>query len=175
MNRLNKLLAGFLFFFFCFSNLQAQDSDEIKELSVKAQIEYNSANFKEAIQVYSDILEKNNEHRNALLQRGFCYAALQMYDEAIIDYSMLIKIEPEHVEAYVSRGSALNKVENFDLAIEDFNYAIKLDPKNQEAYNNRGFAYKGLDNMDEACKDWNISRKLGNEEASIILKNNRCK
>ncbi|HNQ13894.1 MAG TPA: tetratricopeptide repeat protein [Bacteroidia bacterium] len=175
MNRLIKNVILCTAFLLLGTLVRAQDSEEIKELIIKAQIEYNNANFKEAAQYYSDVLSKNDVHKNALLQRGFCYAALSMYSEAIEDYTHLIKLEPEHVAAYVSRGSAYNKIEEFETAILDFEMAIKLDPKNQEAYNNRGFAYKGMGKLSDACNDWHTSRKLGNEEASIIIKNNRCK
>ena len=59
-------------------------------------------------------------------------------------------------------------------AIKDFNMAIEIDPKNSEAYNNRGWSKKGLGDKDGACQDWKTSKKMGNEEAKIILKNNQC-
>lgn len=34
---------------------------------------------------------------------------------------------------------------------------------------------KMLGDVKGACEDWNKSKKLGNEEAKIILKNNYCK
>jgi hypothetical protein len=52
---------------------------------------------------------------------------------------------------------------------------LNIDPNNQEAYNNRGWAKNGLGLYKEACLDWKTSKKLGNEEAKIILKNNNCK
>ena len=57
----------------------------------------------------------------------------------------------------------------------DFNEALRIEPKNQEAFNNRGWAKSGLGRAAVACEDWNMSKKLGNEEAKIILKNNQCK
>ena len=56
----------------------------------------------------------------------------------------------------------------------DFNKAIELDPENQEAYNNRGYTKKFMGKTKEACDDWKKSKKLGNEEAKIIMKNNDC-
>ena len=68
-----------------------------------------------------------------------------------------------------------NKTGEYQLAIDDFNEALKMDPTDQEAYNNRGFSKKLMGNKSGACEDWNTSKKLGNEEARIILKNNNCK
>ena len=66
-------------------------------------------------------------------------------------------------------------MERYEEAMKDFNEALEIDPKDQEAFNNRGFSKKGLGDKDGACKDWKSSRKLGNEEAKLILKNNYCK
>jgi tetratricopeptide (TPR) repeat protein len=112
---------------------------------------------------------------NAYLRRGFCRSVLQQYDEAVKDYSHVIEKHPKHPFAYLSRGSAYNKKEEFKTAIIDFDRVLNMEPKNQEAYNNRGWAKNGLGLYKEACKDWKTSRKLGNEEAKIILKNNHCK
>ena len=51
-------------------------------------------------------------------------------------------------------------------------YSRITDP---EIFNNRGFTFKGKGDIEAACRDWNTSRKLGNDEASVILKNNHCK
>ena len=51
----------------------------------------------------------------------------------------------------------------------------KLTQKEPEAYNNRGFTKKLSGDLQGACADWNISKKLGNDEAKVILKNNHCK
>lgn len=92
-----------------------------------------------------------------------------------VDFTKVINIKPDHRWAYTSRGSARNKTGQYSLAIEDFNKALELDPTDQEAYNNRGFSKKLAGDKAGACEDWNKSKKLGNEEAKIILKNNNCK
>ena len=63
----------------------------------------------------------------------------------------------------------------YDRAILDLERVLQLDPNNDEAFNNRGWAYKAIGEHERACQDWNASRKLGNDEAKIILNNNRCK
>jgi tetratricopeptide (TPR) repeat protein len=99
----------------------------------------------------------------------------EKYDLAVADYTSLLRHAPNHVWAITSRGSAQNKLGNYDLAIEDFNRVLAIDPKNQEAMNNRGWSKKFKGDKDGACKDWNASKKMGNDEAKIILINNQCK
>ena len=114
-------------------------------------------------------------HVNALLQRGTCKNITKDFEGAIVDFSSVIAIEPTHRWAYLSRGSARNKTGEYALAMDDFNKVLEIDPKDQEAYNNRGFTKKLSGDKQGACEDWNKSKKLGNEEAKIILKNNNCK
>jgi Flp pilus assembly protein TadD len=92
-----------------------------------------------------------------------------------LDYSVTIDAQPEVIFSYQSRGSAHLKLGHSDEALADFNKVLELDPKNQEAYNNRGFVKKSMGDMDGACKDWYKSKKMGNDEAIIIIKNNRCR
>ena len=91
------------------------------------------------------------------------------------DYTQVIKIDPQHKWAYISRGSARNRLGDYAMAMEDFNKALEIDPKEPEAYNNRGFTKKLTGDNAGACEDWNFSKRLGNNEAKIILKNNHCR
>ena len=131
--------------------------------------------FVHGIDEYNKAIEIDAGYVNAYLQRGFCRNILKDFTGAIEDFSKVISMEPNHRWAYVSRGSARNKTGEYQAAIDDFNKALELDPTDQEAYNNRGFSKKLMGDKKGACEDWNTSKKLGNEEAKIILKNNNCK
>lgn len=140
-----------------------------------AEREFTANNYKSALQLYTEVISIDGENMNAYLRRGFCRSVLRDYDKAIEDYSTVISKHPDHPFAYLSRGSAYSKKEAWELALADFDKVLSLDAENQEAYNNRGWAKHGMGLYKEACKDWKTSRKLGNEEAKIILKNNNCK
>ena len=141
----------------------------------KAEDLFANGMYQEASELYSKVIAADAENVNAYLRRGFCNSVLQNYDGAIEDFSFVIDKHSKHPFAYLSRGSAYNKKEEFKTALIDFERVLNIDPKNQEAYNNRGWAKSGLGLFKEACKDWKTSKKLGNEEAKIILKNNHCK
>jgi tetratricopeptide (TPR) repeat protein len=141
----------------------------------KAENLFAEGKYEEAAKLYTQALSVDSENMNAYLRRGFCRSVLKNYDGAIADYSAVVENHPDHPFAYLSRGSAYNKKEEWKLALIDFDKVLSLDPKNQEAYNNRGWAKTGLGLHKEACADWKQSRKLGNEEAKIIMKNNHCK
>lgn len=150
----------------------AQDSEAIFN---KAENLFASGKYEEAEKLYTQVIESGSKNMNAYLRRGFCRSVLTKYEEAVADYSFVVDKHPKHPFAYLSRGSAYNKMEKWQDALIDFNMVLNIDPKNQEAYNNRGWTKTGMGLYKEACKDWKTSRKLGNEEAKIILKNNQCK
>ena len=149
--------------------------DAIDVLFQAGEKAYHGGDYNTAIARYSEVLERDSDHLNAYLQRGFCHTLLREYEAAVRDLSAVIARKSDHVWAYTSRGSAYNKLEQYDKAIADFDRVLSLDPTDQEAFNNRGWSYKGKGDMKAACRDWKESRKMGNAEAKIILSNNRCK
>ncbi len=128
-----------------------------------------------AIALFTQVIERDPQHINAYLQRGFNHSMSKHYELAIADLTAVIKLKEDHLWAYTSRGSAYNKLGRQAEAMADFDKVLSLDPKDQEAYNNRGWSKKALGDLKGACKDWKTSKKLGNGEATIILKNNNCK
>lgn len=167
-----KVCVSSLLFVLFSSSVFAQNDD--KTFS-KAESLFAVGKYEEAAELYSSVIESEPENLNAFLRRGFCNSVQKNYDKAIMDFTSVIEVHSEHPFAYISRGSAYNKLEKYELAMADFSKALSIDPKNQEAYNNRGWAKNGLELYKEACADWKVSKKLGNEEAKIILKNNHCK
>lgn len=128
-----------------------------------------------AISLYGQVLERDPDHLNALLQRGACHIRLKDHAAAVADFTAVIQRKSDHQWAYTSRGCSYLKLGKTEEAIRDLDIAIGLDAKDQEAWNNRGWAFKAQGRMDAACRDWKTSKKMGNAEARIILENNRCK
>ncbi|MFT6211144.1 MAG: tetratricopeptide (TPR) repeat protein [Bacteroidia bacterium] len=166
-----RILILLLFLFFATFSL-AQTSEVLFN---KAESEFFSGKYEAASSLYSQVITADSENVNAYLRRGFCNSVQKNYEQAIADFSYVIEAHDSHLFAYISRGSAFNKTEDYQSALIDFDKALLLDPENQEAYNNRGWAKTGLGLAKEACEDWKQSKKLGNEEAKLILKNNHCK
>ncbi len=133
------------------------------------------SNYEAAIEEYTKAISVDAQYWNAYLKRAFCYGLIQNYEKAIEDYTVTIGAEPDKIFSYQSRGSAHYKLGHYTEAMADFNKVLELDPKNQEAYNNRGFVKKSIGDKEGACKDWYTSKRMGNEEAKIIIKNNNCR
>ena len=153
----------------------AAPDKETEALFKEGEQAYNSGGYGKAIALFTQVLERDPDHLNAYLQRGFCHSLQREYDAAVADFTAVIQRKNDHLWAYTSRGSAYSRLGKHDLAMRDFDQVLTLDPKNQEAYNNRGWTKKAQGDMEGACDDWKTSKKMGNAEAKIILQNNRCK
>lgn len=153
-------------------NLKAQDAQSHYTNGMQ---KLQSGDYEKAIADFTKAVTVDPKFLNGYLQRAFCYSATNKYDLAVKDYDAILAVQPNQKFALNSRGSAKNKLKKYDEAIADFDKAISLDAKFAEAYNNRGWAKDGKGDHDGACQDWNTSKKMGNEEAKIILKNTHCK
>lgn len=155
---------------------EEESADEMFDHGYKLQREQK---FGEAIQAYTMALSIDDKHENSLLQRAWCYNYKGRYEKAAADYGTIIEMHPEQPYAYLSRGGAYNKLEKWDDAMADFNKVLMElnagDKEKIEALNNRGFSKKGKGDQAGACADWKRAKKMGSDEAKVILKNNYCK
>lgn len=171
MNGLKKLVLTCISYFIYFTCIGQSAEDFFKEGEAKSK----QRDFPAAIEQYSKAILKDSTFWNAYLKRAFCYGLTEQYDKAVEDYTIAIAAEPEKIYSYQSRGSAHYKLGHYTEALADFNKVLQFDPTNQEAFNNRGFVKKSLGDKEGACKDWYTSKKMGNDEAKIIIKNNNCR
>lgn len=171
-----KKILFFISTLICLSGaIHAQKNPEADNVFKSAEQKSANGLYKEAEAEYTKAISLDDKNANYYLKRGFSRIQLQDYQGAIEDYSKVIESHPNNKYAYLSRGAAYNKIKDFKNGLEDFNKVLQIDPKDQEAYNNRGWSKKGLGDDSGACEDWNKSKKMGNDEAKIILKNNHCK
>ncbi len=169
----NKVLI-ILFLLFSFS-ASAQDKKLSAGFFNKGLISFNNVRYKEAIALFTKAIEADTMNFDAWIKRGFVRSIDGDFAGELSDYTHVIEKDSLHKWAYISRGAAKNRTGDYQSAIIDLNKAIEIDKNDPESYNNRGFAKKALGDLEGACDDWNKSRKLGNDEAKIILKNNHCK
>ena len=158
-----------------YQSTMAQDKVKSNELYNRAMTQFRLSHPQEAIKLLDEALSFDTLNYNAYIKRGFVKGSVGNYEGELADYNTVLNYDSTHVQAYLSRGSAYSKLKKYDLAMNDFNKVIKFDASNYEAYNNRGFVKKAQGDFEGACKDWGYSKKMGNQEAIIILKNNHCK
>lgn len=162
-------------FFLLFSVAFHASGQSIDDLMRSGESKLKTRNYEEAIKDFNALLSKDSTFINAYIKRAFAYSMINNYEAVVKDYTKVLSSIPNEYNIMQSRGSALNKLGHYDEALRDFNTIIENDPKNAEAFQNRGWTKKFMGDMKGACEDWHKSKKLGNEEAKIILGNNKCR
>lgn len=156
-------------------DLTAATPADIEAVFQAGERAYRTGDHTAAISLYSQVLDRDPDHLNAYLHRGFCHELVKDHAAAVSDLTAVLQREPGHKWAFISRAAAYTRLGQPERALQDLEAALAIDPNEQEAYNNRGWAHKAMGDMEAACSDWRTSQRLGNSEARIILSNNRCK
>jgi tetratricopeptide (TPR) repeat protein len=99
---------------------------------------YEQANYKGAIQNFSEAIKINTKYAQAYNRRGDAYYRLGNYEKAQQDSSEAIRLNPADANAYYDRGFAQYNLGNYNGAILDYNQALELEPQYADAYYARG-------------------------------------
>lgn len=125
---------------------------------------YAQADYKGAVEAYSQALQAYKLNAYALYNRANAYRQLEEYESAIADYTASLKIAPDNVFAYLYRGMALSESQQPEAAIADFSKVIEQNPKHALAFQKRGENYLAQDNPTAAIQDLEKAASLYEEE-----------
>lgn len=134
----------FLFSFFIFSNMPAQN---YKYYFNSAKVLYKAGNYESAIKYFDTAISKNSKRVNAFFNRGLCYAELNEHFRAENDFSYYIVKYPNDASAYHERAMSRSEINDTLGALEDFNKSILLNP------NKRNFRLERSIFLAESLKD----------------------
>ncbi|MBR6713110.1 MAG: tetratricopeptide repeat protein [Selenomonadaceae bacterium] len=91
-----------------------------------------------AVADYSQVINVDPNHQDALYWRAWCYDELGDNEKALADLNRLIELNPNYSSgAYNNRGIVYENLGALDKALADYNKALELDPNNEIAKNNR--------------------------------------
>lgn len=120
----------------------------------KAQREIRAANFKEAERLYRQLLEKDQDDKDARLGLSFSLIKQGKYQEAFDNAAQVLSADPLSARAHSLLGTALLRSGEFRNSIESLYTALKLNEKEAlalaglseiEYFENRAQrAYEGL-------------------------------
>lgn len=112
---------------------------------------------REAINIYTEILNIDSNHKEALLWRGIAYSNVEESEKALSDLRKLTKLEPRHARAFNNIANVYAKEERDKEALKNYNTALKINPKYAAVYANiamlyteRGKYHKALEFCDKA-------------------------
>jgi len=171
---------------------------DIRSTLQRAVKETNMQLFSDALQDFSNAIERDPKSAIAYFERGvsLCketdmlsrfnedeqYTTVSKtykiakdprndnYQAALADLNKTIELEPEFTLAYYNRAFIKYKLKDLNGAIEDYTTAIKLDPTFADAYYNRGLLLFVQNDKLSACQDYSKAGELGLTKAYEIIK-----
>ncbi len=117
---------------------------------------YYKRRFDDAIKLYTEALELNEDNIVACNRRGNIYGLLAAQQknipiaesnrrQALTDLDKALRLNPNYADAYGNRGFVYYCAKNFSAAIKDFDKAIQLNPLDAQNYTYRGLCYRQTD------------------------------
>ena len=103
-----------------------QEDLSIKESFEKANKELSEGNFKNAKNIYNEILMIEPNHLGSHNNLGITFIYLKEYEKAKIYFEKAIKINPNYSDAYVNLGKIFKQLKNNEKAKEYFEKALKI-------------------------------------------------
>ena len=103
---------------------------EFNKLKEKANEYYVENKYKEAINIYTQLLEWEPENYMVLSNRSATYIKLEKWNEALNDAVMSTKLKPDWGKAWGRLGAALYGQDKLDEALVAYNKAYELEPSN---------------------------------------------
>lgn len=105
-------------------------ADNIKK---KANDEFKSANYMEAIFLYTQAIELNPTNAIYYSNRSISYIKVENNGLALIDANKAIELDPKYVKGYYRKGTAYFMLGKYKEARKAYSAALKLKPKDKDA------------------------------------------
>jgi tetratricopeptide (TPR) repeat protein len=122
---------------------------------------YKAGDFKDAIENFSKLIEKDSQNQSAIWLRGLSYFESSNYNAAIDDFNKVDEASPfNHQMATEKRGNAYLNLGDYEHAVDELSESIKIDGLNAELFRRRAEAYKHLGKDEEAKFDNAVAESL---------------
>ena len=109
-----------------------------------------AGNFKMAAKGFVEVINLDNQNKEAYNNLGTVFKATKDYDDAKKNFEKSIKIDPNFVHAITNLGNLYFELNDYEKAIETLKKAININNKNAFAYYNLGLVYQSIGQHREA-------------------------
>jgi len=139
--------------------------DALTETAINAE---KNGDFKQAIQLYQQILEKHPDNKNAALALADCYRRSGDSDRALAIYNGLLQQDAGNLAAKEGKGLALMSKGDFTTPTALFEEIMKSDPKRWKTLNALGILFTTRNMQPEAQQYFKEALKNNPENPSIL-------
>lgn len=121
---------------------------------------YQSGNYSEAIQSYSEALKLVPNDARLFYNRGLAYYKLNDLDNALADFTSTLNNAPNLHYALMNRGNIYSRKQRYSEAVADYDRAISIKSDDFAIWYNRGIANGKLGDNEKALRDLNEALRL---------------
>ena len=133
----------------------------------QAHVAFQKNNFREAENIYQDILLLEPNHSATHHSLGITLYKLRRLDEAIKCLKRSIELNPDYLSAYYDLGNLLQEQGKFDEAVIHYKKGVRSKPNFIQLYSNLGGTLDRLGKLDEAVFYYKQGIKLNPNIAEV--------
>jgi tetratricopeptide (TPR) repeat protein len=150
-------------------NLQKDTNVDVEIYRVRANANFEVADFRAAISDYTKVLKKLPNDEEALVYRGGAKINVNDNSGAIDDLNKAITINKKNHTAFNFRGTAKGGLKQYVDALNDLDQSIKLKFDYHSAYVNRAAIKMASKDKKGACSDLEKADQLGSPIAYKLI------
>ena len=94
--------------------------------NLRAYLSMQKAEYHQAIEDYTKLIEQFPQESNYLLNRGIARVLLEYHTEALEDFNAVISLKPDYAEAFFNRSGVYVSLGEQEKACEDMRQSAKL-------------------------------------------------
>jgi Flp pilus assembly protein TadD len=129
-------------------------------LLVRARAATREGDFRQAVSIYSDLLDGSPEHLESRVERGRAYLDLGDYNRAMSDFVVAEDLVPDSPMPLVAIGDLHFARKDYARAIECFDLALSIAPDHAMAWCRRGVSHANRGHPEQAQRDLLQAKKL---------------
>ncbi len=114
-----------------------------------------AGNFKMAANGFVEVINLDNQNKEAYNNLGTVFRATKNYDDAKKNFEKSLKIDPNFIHAITNLGNLHFELNDFDKAIEILKKATMLNNENAIAHYNLGLVYQSIGQKENAIEQLN--------------------
>lgn len=121
---------------------------------------FRAGNYEVAMDRFSDLVDQDAYHHEAVFYLGRCHYQLDNFSEALGYFSDVTDMEPGFYPAWYYLGKVHHDNSEYDLALEAYGEALRINSDLAVVYLDRARIYDGRDMRSEALENYNKHEEL---------------
>ena len=120
----------------------AQENKELSNMHKKADEHFMIGEYKQAIEIYDEILDISPTSKKSALMKGIALSNLERHKSSILEFYKVNQQDSQNITALIGLGAGFGNLGEYKQALTYFEQAYELQPENHIVENYYNFATK---------------------------------